>query len=1497
MGKVGRSTLRNTLWLATCILSASLAFQARAEDSSSAVRALLARARTLAAHGHLEIAVQTWQQVLLSEANNLEALRGIADADMQLGRKKEAQIYLDRLKRAGGSETEVNRIAEMQDLAPQQDRLAQAGKLARAGQYAQAMQIYREIFGANPPAGDWALAYYDTEAATESGRAHAVAGLRKLVDQFPAEDRYAITLGRILTYTPATRSEGISILRRYQSISSADDALKQALAWEAQAARSERDMEAQRGGAGHEPSAADNPAYGAAYRALNSGDLSAAEQKFQSVLSHDGQDGRALAGMGYVRMKQQEFSDAAQYFEQAIAAGNHDRSVSESLATSRFWSDIQKAGTLLKGGDADSAIAIYQQALTIRPDSPEGMEGLGGAYLRAGRPSRAVALFEREVEARAGEANAWRGLLLAQSQSGQVQEAIATAERIPSPVREQLEKDPDFLSTLASDYASAGDQATADRIVKRALSMPLPDGAENLPISKQMQYASLLMMARRYNAAARLYSAVVTTDPENSDAWRALVSVHHQLGQDTAALRDVQHMPEGVMQRSMQDSSFLVLLASVYQSQHRFDEAKQSLERAIASRENPPIALQVQLASISLAQGEGERAYSLYQHALQADPGSIEAWRGLLGALHRLGRDREALEQVGSIPEDLRHRLDLDPGYLETLAAIRSALGQTQQAYQSYARIEALYARQRTQIPADTLLGEGWVLLEAGDNDRLYSTISRLAAEPRLTETQQKQLQQLWVTWSIRRAQALAKAGDLRHSLPILQAAARAFPGDPAVNGALAGIFLERGAAKEALALYTTLDMTHATAAQYEAAVGAALAAHDRRQAEGWLQSALDRYSHDPRILQLAAQFEQDQGDPHKAALYYAAALRAMGPQTQAELIADNSAVSDLEGRSTLRDPREQLLQMLNPGGVPAVSSHELANPEEDGSGWRSDEVLADIPNSPALVREDPNTSDNDSLPASTGREIASPAAEDAWPIQPQATGDVQSGSRTEPQKRSDGTPRHLKTPQQSSAEEDKGAAPLRVRPAAMLLPGAPLRLFGQLKNSRVAVEDSRPAANAGWQSDGAGMAYASTDISGSKDGEEETPLPLLTGSSRSAAMIRPQTQRERIQDKLAALESASSGWMGGTSSVDYHSGQPGYDQLIIFSNQVEQSSMIGGGARATIVANPVLLDNGTANSQAIYTQGTLSAGTVPGLQTAAGIGGELQLRTRSMGAALGYTPRGFLISNVTGRFLVQPDAGPVAFTFERQPIVDSQLSYAGLRDLGSRSSSYIGNTWGGVISNAAELHIARGDGNSGWYIQGGGQYITGTHVETNRRLDGDAGSYWAIWNQPEYGTLTLGANFFGMHYAHNLRYFTYGQGGYFSPGAYLLGNVPVSFAGHSGNNFHYNVTGSLGVQAFQEDAAPYYPLDPAIQAAARNAYYQEQSSVGGNYDLKGAAAYAISDHWYVGALVSMNNSRDYNNDQVGFFVRYMFHKQAPDGEIGPTGIVPIDGIRPLQLP
>ena len=143
-----------------------------------------------------------------------------------------AGTYLDRLRAINPNDPNIQRIENMGSQQNQSEQLQQAGKYAQTGQYAQAMAIYRKMFGETPPPGDWALAYYETESATTDGRPHAIAGLRSLVQKYPNDSRYQIALGRILTYSPATRSEGRRLLEKHPDNPQATEALRQSLVWD-----------------------------------------------------------------------------------------------------------------------------------------------------------------------------------------------------------------------------------------------------------------------------------------------------------------------------------------------------------------------------------------------------------------------------------------------------------------------------------------------------------------------------------------------------------------------------------------------------------------------------------------------------------------------------------------------------------------------------------------------------------------------------------------------------------------------------------------------------------------------------------------------------------------------------------------------------------------------------------------------------------------------------------------------------------------------------------------------------------------------------------------------------------------------------------------------------------------------------------------------------------------------------------------------------------------
>src|ERR1700727_109280 len=212
--------------------AATLPVQLCAQTVESATQSLLDKAHGFEVRGRMDMAEQTWQQVLLADPVNVDALAGLARAAKLSGNTALAGTYLDRLRAINPNDPNIARIEKMGSQQDQATQLQQAGKYAQAGQYAQAMAIYRQVFGTTPPPGDWALAYYETESATDDGRPHAIAGLRALVEKFPNDSRYQVALGRILTHNPQTRAEGRKYLERHPNDPQAVEALRQSLVWD-----------------------------------------------------------------------------------------------------------------------------------------------------------------------------------------------------------------------------------------------------------------------------------------------------------------------------------------------------------------------------------------------------------------------------------------------------------------------------------------------------------------------------------------------------------------------------------------------------------------------------------------------------------------------------------------------------------------------------------------------------------------------------------------------------------------------------------------------------------------------------------------------------------------------------------------------------------------------------------------------------------------------------------------------------------------------------------------------------------------------------------------------------------------------------------------------------------------------------------------------------------------------------------------------------------------
>ncbi|HEX4038173.1 MAG TPA: cellulose synthase subunit BcsC-related outer membrane protein [Acidobacteriaceae bacterium] len=1664
--KINQET-RRAAWrprlTAGLILAMLGAISLPALGQSGAEKALLDKAAALEQSGHIDLAAQSWQQVLLSDPNNQEALAGLARWARLSGNDAEAANYLDRLRAVNPNSPEIAKIQALVSNKTQNQLLQQAAELARAGHNEEALRIYRQTFGTHPP-DNWALAYYDTEAGIPSLRQDAIDGLRGLTVKYPSDSQYGIDLGRVLTYDPRTRAEGERMLEQYPQDATAQAQLRQAVEWDVQnpaaipfireylkehpdedLSKELADTEATQARA--TAGLARTPAEQAAFRALAKNHLEEAQQRFMVLHQREPKNARVLGGLGFLRMRQSDFAGAVNYFQQAEQNGLKVRLIQQSLETSRFWNAMQQGTRAMNDNRLDEALRDFKTALALRPTSQDAQTGLAGLYMKRQEPDEALPYYQALVKKQPRSSATWRGLFMAQALSGEGKAAIATTRQFPPALRTSAAKDPDYLRTLATAYVSAGNDAEARRILLEALALKYPVSQELMRSQITLQYAALLAQDKEYQQAAAVYRKMIDIDPNNVNAWQGMVSLEHLAGRDADAITVVERMPPDAYDNALRDPGFLSMLAAIYQIENHPDVAQEFLQRAVKIYEDNgqalPIPLQLQVAAVELERNHAPGAYSIYRSILTQHPDRLDAWKGLLAALHATGHDADAMAQLQQIPPRVRQALAPDVEWEQTLAAIYAANGDERAALGLLTHVEQYYRDERRTPPSDVDIANAWTLFNTGDDRDLYRQLMTLGDRGDMSDDERRQVQTIWASWAQRRAAQAAAAGHTRRAVEILTAAAQAFPGNPAVSKALAVGFQQAGQPKDAMAIYQSLDMTNATAADYQSMVGVAIAVQNMKQAEAWLREGLQKFPKDPKTLAAGAQFEQARGDNARAADYWRASLNAMPPVSPATSLAHTMDQADMVRQTRPARPTD-LVDLLNPdaesaqgeagvalpsysnpsplrassepygpdpyyrgtapvqlnqqpgqapslgplpGGPPANGGNAAgANPgvnpgaSETNPGAVNSEAapgrtIAPEPMQPATLAPpltsapatvpplspapiyQPPPSQTQENPAPQNENQPSHAPEDQTlenpapqyqvpqngvppppPANPPAAAPPKKAKKKAgpvtpyipPSAENGNAPGAAQAPTTTaSAGEQPEELGLDTSPALTTLPNADDQAMQQaqaaLDAARQPVDPSLaptqyspqeqqipPPQNQQQQppyferppavSQPGQQGQNGTNSGASDDDLMRQDLPPLRGPYERPAIVRQQDLRQQAQQQLSNIMGGYSSWLGGTGFVNHRSGTAGYDALTALEAPFEASAALGTGARLTFVANPVFLDSGAPSTSPLLPDGVVERlGTAPinaplSQQNATGIGGEVQLAFPNFAASAGYTPYGFLVSNVTARLNWKPDNGPFTLLFNRDSVKDSQLAYAGLQDPGSAGPNYGGNVWGGVMATGGEVQFGHGDANSGYYISGGGQYLDGVHVQNNTRFDGDAGAYWLVKDIPDEAHLTAGVNFFGMHYTHNSVYFTYGQGGYFSPQAYFLANVPISLEGRYGYNIHYSVVGAFGVQAFQEDSVPFFPLDSALQTANNNPYYSAQTVVSGNYDLRSEISYHLSDHWFAGGFVSLNNTRDYNNQVVGFFVRLAIRPQV-ESEAGPSGLYPWDGLRPYRAP
>ncbi len=264
----------------------------------------------------------------------------------------------------------------------------------------------------------------------------------------------------------------------------------------------------------------------------------------------------------------------------------------------------------------------------------------------------------------------------------------------------------------------------------------------------------------------------------------------------------------------------------------------------------------------------------------------------------------------------------------------------------------------------------------------------------------------------------------------------------------------------------------------------------------------------------------------------------------------------------------------------------------------------------------------------------------------------------------------------------------------------------------------------------------------------------------------------------------------------------------------------------------------------------------------------------------VGSTPLGFERMTVTGGIVLADRIDHFGFRLEgfREAKRDSLLTYAGLED------PLTGEEWGGVTRNGGRLDLSVDRRPMLVYVFGGYEFLLGRHVPMNRRWQGGAGLKWTPVETGKL-SLTTGVSGMGMGYVENLRFFTFGHAGYFSPQLFFNGGVPLEFRGDTGP-FEFAVEVHLGLNWFREESMPYYPVDEDLQGAREEVLDAEGQPVSPVYEGRDTLSFAltagllldyeITDHVTAGLDVRLHTAAEYTELVGGLNVGYSFGSPSP---------------------
>jgi serine/threonine-protein kinase len=240
------------------------------------------------------------------------------------------------------------------------------------------------------------------------------------------------------------------------------------------------------------------PAYVTLARiAATRGDNALAMEQVQKALSMDGRSAEAQGALGEVYEAESKAEEAEATYRKAIDLAPDDWRWPVRLGVELFGAGkVKEAIEQLKRGadlapdnavayydlgmayrqldDIDAARKNFEASLKIESDA-NTYDALGSVFLLEGRYDDAVAMEQESIQLNPNNYVAWGDLGVAYLWSGnrhdEAVKALSKANELAEAEKGKNRQDPLLLVTLANNYASLGDAAKSEVLVRQALAL------------------------------------------------------------------------------------------------------------------------------------------------------------------------------------------------------------------------------------------------------------------------------------------------------------------------------------------------------------------------------------------------------------------------------------------------------------------------------------------------------------------------------------------------------------------------------------------------------------------------------------------------------------------------------------------------------------------------------------------------------------------------------------------------------------------------------------------------------------------------------------------------------------------------------------------------------------------------------------------------------------------------------------------------------------------